>query len=167
MKAFFKSPVFARAMGCLGLAFVLALIVGPQEGTQDDYGYAFRAAIFHPRVFVFLGIGAVVFLALTYWPRVVPYLRRPGVLPLAIGFITVVAAFTLLHWYDPLGDGKFGTVATAVAKTPSVSALTTAYFGWLAWTLAVVGCSCCRRPRSSPVSACWPGSPWCSRFSPP
>ena len=138
MKAFFKSPVFSRAMGCLALGFVLALIVGPQEGTQDDYGYAFRTAIFDPRIFVFLGIGVVVFLALTYWPRVRPYLRRPGVLPLAIGFITVVAAFTLLHWYDPLGDGKFGTVAAAVGKTPTVSALTTAYFGWLGWALAVL-----------------------------
>ncbi len=135
---FVKSPVFSRAMGCLALAFVLALIVGPQEGTQDDYGYAFRAAIFHPRVFVFLAIGVLVFLALTYWPKVVPYLHRPGVLPLTVGFVTVVASLTLLHWYDPLGDGKFGTVATAVGKTPALKGgLTEIYFGWLAWTLAL------------------------------
>ena len=135
----FKSPVFSRAMGCLALAFVLALIVGPQEGTQDDYGYAFRAAIFHPRIIVFLAIGVIAFFALTYWPKVVPYLHRPGVLPLTIGFVTVVASLTLLHWYDPLGDGKFGTVGDAVAKTPSLSGgLTGAYFGWLAWTLALV-----------------------------
>src|ERR1700712_842038 len=135
---FFKSPLFSRAMGCLALAFVLALIVGPQEGTQDDYGYAFRAAIFHPRVFVFLAIGIIVFLALTFWPKVVPYLFRPGVLPLAIGFITVVASLTLLHWYDPLGDGKFGTVGTAVSQTASLKdGLTGAYFSWLAWSFAV------------------------------
>ena len=137
--SFVKSPLFSRAMGCLALAFVLALIVGPQEGTQDDYGYAFRAAIFHPRVFVFLAIGVVAFFALTYWPKVVPYLHRPGVLPLTIGFITVVASLTLLHWYDPLGDGKFGTVGNAVADTPTLAGgLTGAYFGWLAWTSALV-----------------------------
>ena len=140
MKAsFVKSATFSRAMGCLALAFVLALIVGPQEGTQDDYGYAFRAAIFHPRVFVFLAIGLLAFLALTYWPKVVPYLYRPGVLPLTVGFVTVVASLTLLHWYDPLGDGKFGTVADAVAKTPALAGgLTEIYFSWLAWALALV-----------------------------
>ncbi len=136
---FYRSPLVTRFLACLAGGFVLALIVGPQEGTQDDYGYAFRAAIFHPRVFVFLGIGVLAFLAITFWPRVVPYLFRPGVLPLAIGFITVVASLTLLHWYDPLGDGKFGTVATAVAQTPALkNDLTGLYFGWLAWTLAVL-----------------------------
>ena len=137
--SFVRSPMFSRAMGCLALAFVLALIVGPQEGTQDDYGYAFRAAIFHPRIFVFLAVGVLVFLGLTYWPKVVPYLHRPGVLPLAIGFVTVIASFTLLHWYDPLGDGKFGTVGTAVSLTPALSGgLTEIYFSWLAWALALV-----------------------------
>jgi len=135
---FFKSPLFARALGCLALGFVLALIVGSQEGVQEDFGYAFRLAIFHPRVFIFLGIGVLVFLALTYWPRVVPYLFRPGVLPLAVGFITVVASLALLHWYDPEGDGKFSAVATAVSQSAALKGgLAAAYFGWLAWTLAI------------------------------
>ena len=34
--------------------FVLALMVGTQEGTRNDFGYAFRQAVRGPRIFVFL-----------------------------------------------------------------------------------------------------------------
>jgi ABC-type branched-subunit amino acid transport system permease subunit len=64
--------------------------------------------------------------------------------PLISGLLAVLAGQTLMHWYDPLGDGKFGTVATAVSKTRDISPLTSAYFGWLAWTelaLVIVLCA--------------------------
>src|SRR6478752_5597588 len=44
-----------RLIACLAGSFVLALMWGPQEGVQEDYGYAFRQAIFSPRILVFLG----------------------------------------------------------------------------------------------------------------
>ena len=71
----FTSPAaIKRLIACLAGSFVLALMWGPQEGTQEDYGYAFRQAIFSPRILVFLGIGVLVFLAITFWPLVRPYL---------------------------------------------------------------------------------------------
>ena len=48
-----------RLVACLAGGFVLALMVGPQEGTQEDFGYAFRESVFVPRIFVFLGIGVL------------------------------------------------------------------------------------------------------------
>ena len=49
------NPAFKRLIACLAGSLVLALMIGKQEGTQDDYGYAFRQAIFAPRVFIFSG----------------------------------------------------------------------------------------------------------------
>src|SRR4051794_26010687 len=101
-----------RLAVCLAIGLVLALMVGDQEGNQADFGFAFKAAIFHPRVFVFLGIGILIYLAMTFWPRVVPYLGRAGVRPLAAGAASVVAAYGLLNWTDDtnLADGKISTL---------------------------------------------------------
>jgi len=41
----FTSPMFKRLMGCLAGSLVLALMIGPQEGTQEDYGYALLSLI--------------------------------------------------------------------------------------------------------------------------
>jgi ABC-type branched-subunit amino acid transport system permease subunit len=138
MTAVLRSPALRRLVACLAGSLVLALMWGAQEGSQTDYGFAFRQSILKPRVFVFLAIGVLVFLAISFWPRVVPYLARPGVWPLAAGGITVLAAQTLMRWYDPIGDAKFGTVATAVAHTSGLSPVTTAFFAWLAWTQLIV-----------------------------
>ncbi len=138
IQSFFKNPVVSRLLACLFGGFVLALIVGPQEGTQADFGYAFRQAVAVPRIFVFLGIGFLLFLILTFRSYITPYLTRPGIRPLGAAFLTLVVSHALLHWFDPLGDGKFRTVATAVAQTPGASTLTSAYFGWLAWTIVLL-----------------------------
>ncbi len=114
------------------------MMVGPQEGSQTDYGYGFRKSVLEPRIVVFLAIGVVLFFAITYWPTIVPFLTRPGFWPLLSGGLAVVAAITLMHWYDPVGDGKFSATATVVSKTPRISAITNAFFGWLAWTQLLV-----------------------------
>ena len=133
----FTSPAaIKRLIACMGGSFVLALMWGPQEGVQEDYGFAFREAIFHPRIVVFLGIGVLLFLAITFWPLVKPNLVRPGAPSFLVGAITVVVAYTLLKWYDPLG--KFGAVSTAVANTAGISPIASAFFGWLHWTELIV-----------------------------
>jgi ABC-type branched-subunit amino acid transport system permease subunit len=90
---------------------------------------------------VFLIIGLVIFLLITFWPLVVPYLTRPGTYPVGAGLLIVVAAQTIMNWYDPLagtvGSGKFGAVRTAVADTNGLLPVTDPFFSWLAWTLAV------------------------------
>ncbi len=138
MNAVIRSEWFKRLIGCLAGSLVLALMWGPQEGSQTDYGYAFRKAIFGPRVVVFLALGVVIFLAITYWPKVVPYLTRPGVWPLVSGALTVIASYLLMHWFDGAPNPKFPGVASAVSDTGGLSWLTTAYFGWLHWALFVV-----------------------------
>ncbi len=42
-------------------------------------------AVVVPRIFVFLGIGVLLYLAITFGPRVKPYLTRPGLRPLGAG----------------------------------------------------------------------------------
>ncbi len=135
MNATLRAPWVKRLAGCLAGSLVLALMWGPQEGSQTDYGYAFRQAVFSPRLVVFLLIGVLLFLAITFWPLVVPYLTRPGVWPLFAGTVTVIAAYTLMHWYDPIGNAKFSALSGAVAATSGLSPITSAYFAWLAWTL--------------------------------
>jgi ABC-type branched-subunit amino acid transport system permease subunit len=137
-RSFLDSPHVKRLVGCLVGAFVLALMLGKQEGNQDDYGFAFRQAILAPRIFVFIALGVLAWVVLTFWPRVVPYLQRPGVRPLAVGLLTVMISQTLLKWYDQAGDGKFGTVASQATNTPGLAPLANAFFGWLAWTLLIV-----------------------------
>jgi ABC-type branched-subunit amino acid transport system permease subunit len=135
-----RSVLLKRLLACLAGGVVLAMMVGSQEGSQTDYGYAFHKSVLEPRIVVFLGIGVLIFLAITYWPTIVPYLTRPGFWPLVSGALAVVAAITLMHWYDPAGDGKFNSTAAVVRRASNISALATAFFGWLAWAelLAIV-----------------------------
>jgi ABC-type branched-subunit amino acid transport system permease subunit len=136
----FASPIFKRLMGCLAGSLVLALMIGPQEGTPEDYGYAFRQAILRPRVFVFLAIGVLIFILITYRPLIAPYFSRPGAPGLCVGIVTVIAALVLLRWDDAVGDAKFGAVSSAVGNTSGLSWIASAFFGWLHWTmLGVVG----------------------------
>ncbi|HEY5050631.1 MAG TPA: hypothetical protein VII50_06995, partial [Acidothermaceae bacterium] len=125
-------------MACLAGGVVLAMMVGSQEGSQADYFYGFKRSVLEPRIFVFLGIGVLMFFAITYWPSIVPYLTRPGFWPLLSGALAVLAALELMHWYDPAGDGKFSSTATIVSQTSNISALASAFFAWLAWTQLIV-----------------------------
>ena len=134
--------VVRRLLACLFGGVVLAMMVGNQEGTLTDFGVSFREAVLRPRIVIFLLIGLVAFVLITFWPLVQPYLNRPGVLPLGIGLITVLAGQTVMNWYDPLantsGSGKFNAVRAAAGASPALSATTTAFFDWLAWTLTAV-----------------------------
>jgi ABC-type branched-subunit amino acid transport system permease subunit len=136
-----------RLGACLFGGFVLAIMVGKQEGTLTDFGVSFRHAVAVPRIFVFLAIGLVIFALITFWPRVVPYLTRPGVVPLGAGLLVVVTAQTVMNWYDPLassrGSGKFNAVRSVVDNSPALSSLTVTFFDWLAWTLMAVALLAC------------------------
>ncbi len=137
-RAFFSSPLFRRLIACLAGALVAAIMIGPQEGVQEDYGYAFRQAVLAPRVIVFLLLGVLAWLLITFWPRITPYFTRPGAAGLAGGVLTVVAGMTLLRWDDQLGTGRFGAVASAATNTAGLSALTRAFFGPLHWSVLAV-----------------------------
>jgi ABC-type branched-subunit amino acid transport system permease subunit len=132
------SDTVNRLLLCLAGSLVLALMWGPQEGNFDKFWFAIQEALFAPRVVVFLALGVVAFLVLTFWPKVIPYLTRPGVWPLFAGALTVIASQTLMHWADQVGDAKFGTVASAVANTEGLSPLASAFFGGLSWAMLVV-----------------------------
>jgi ABC-type branched-subunit amino acid transport system permease subunit len=124
----------------------LALMVGHQQGTPNDFHVAFKDAWFRsaggpPRVIWFLLIGAGIFLLITFWPLVAPYLGRSGVKALGAGMLVVIAAQTVMNWYDPLaanGNGRFNGVRKAVDKTSGLSSLTHPFFTWLAWVLLLV-----------------------------
>ncbi|BEP15876.1 hypothetical protein acdb102_41870 [Acidothermaceae bacterium B102] len=138
-RGFLASEAFKRALGCFAASIVLALMIGPQEGSQEDYGLAFRESVFKPRILIFLGVGVLMFLLITYWARVKPYFTYPGAVALSSGVVAVVAAYQLLKWDDAIGDGKLGTVGPKVVDTASLSAIARTFFGWLHWTeLAVV-----------------------------
>ncbi|MHA3703014.1 branched-chain amino acid ABC transporter permease [Jatrophihabitans sp. YIM 134969] len=131
-------PTWAvRALACFAGAIVLAMMVGSSSGAQSDFGLGFREHVLNPRVIPFLVIGAVAWLAITYRPVITPYLNRPGVRPLALGTLVLVAAFFLMKWNDAVGDGKFGTVSDAATNTGGLAPLAKAYFGWL-WLLTML-----------------------------
>jgi ABC-type branched-subunit amino acid transport system permease subunit len=132
-RTFSLPPAVTRLLACLGGSVVLAMMVGTQQGSQRDYGQAFREAVLDVRIIWFLLIGVLAFLVITYREAVLPYVRRPGIRPLVIGVLVLIASFFLMKWYDPLGDGKFGTFADAVTGTPQISPLAKAFFGWLWW----------------------------------
>jgi ABC-type branched-subunit amino acid transport system permease subunit len=120
-----------RLLACLAGGFVLALMVGTQEGTQSDFGYAFRQSIAMPRILLFLALGVALYLAITFGPRFTPYLTRPGLRPLGAGVLTVIVSFTLLHWTDStqINTGKFRPLASAAADTSGLDGLTRLFFG--------------------------------------
>ncbi|MCW2784103.1 MAG: branched-chain amino acid transporter permease [Marmoricola sp.] len=135
-----------RLLACLGLGVVLALMIGDQEGNQTDFGFAFKAAVFHPRILIFLGIGVLLYLAMTFRPRVAPYLTRAGVRPLAAGTASVVASYGLLNWSDSgnLTNGKLSTLAHGARDTSGISVIGRLFFGsavpglyWILFVLAI------------------------------
>jgi ABC-type branched-subunit amino acid transport system permease subunit len=128
-----------RAVACFVGAVVLALMVGPQQGSKSDYGLTFRHQVLNPRIFAFLVVGALVFLAITYRDVVRRYASRPGVRPLIAGVLVLLASYFLMRWYDPLGNnGKFAGFADAVGQTGGISPLAKIFFGWLWWVSLVV-----------------------------
>jgi ABC-type branched-subunit amino acid transport system permease subunit len=138
-----KLPWVKRLIACLFGGLVLALMVGNQEGTLNgDFGIAFREAVLRPRVVIFLLIGFVIFLLISFWPLTAPYLKRPGIRPLAIGAVFVIVAQGVMNWYDPAGGGggnsRFNTLRPLVDQTASLSGLTSTFFDWLGWTLLLL-----------------------------
>jgi len=136
-----------RLLSCLAGGFVLALMVGTQEGTQQDFGYAFREAVLGPRILIFLGIGVALYGAITFGPRAVPYLTRPGLRPLVAGAVTVLVSFTLLRWTDStsIETGKFRPLADAASATGGLDPVAKVFFGswfslmpWLLFVLVTV-----------------------------
>ena len=77
-----RSVLVKRFFACLAGGVVLAMMVGKQEGSQTDYGYAFRKSVLEPRIVVFLGIGVLLFLAITY-------LARHRAVPDPAGFLAI------------------------------------------------------------------------------
>lgn len=142
-----RNAMLKRLGACLVGGVVLAIMIGPQEGTLTDFGISFRQAVLSPRIFVFLAIGVALFLAMTFWRYVRPYLRRPGVVPLAAGVIIVVVAQAVMNWYDPRADNsgssKFAFVRSLVDQTNGLRSTTTWFFDWLGWGLMGAGLIVC------------------------
>jgi ABC-type branched-subunit amino acid transport system permease subunit len=136
MKGWTENPTVRRLVACLFGGFVLALMVGNQEGSLTDFGQSFGQATTPLRLITFLLIGFGGFLLLTFWPLVRPYVRQPGAVTVAVGFGLALAGMTLTRWYDPVG--KFGPVSTAVSKSSHVPALVSLFFSPFAWVLLVV-----------------------------
>jgi ABC-type branched-subunit amino acid transport system permease subunit len=150
-----------RFVACLAGGFVLALMVGTQEGTQQDFGYAFRQSVAMPRILIFLGIGVLLYLAITFGPRAKPYLTRPGLRPLGAGVLTVVISLTLLKWTDSpqINTGKFRPLADAAAPTQALDSLARLWFGsafsqtaWLLLIIVTVLAAAGMIRRSAPLS---------------
>src|SRR4051812_13369627 len=128
-----------RAVACLLGSVVLAIMVGPQQGSRDDYGLTFREQVLSARIVWFLLIGVLVFLAISYRDIVARYAKRPGVRPLIVGVLVLLASYFLMKWYDPLGNnGKFAGLADAVGRTGGISPLAKIFFGWLWWVSLIV-----------------------------
>jgi hypothetical protein len=132
------SELVRRLLACLGAGVMLALMVGQQQGSQNDYGLGFRESVLDVRIIWFLLIGVLLFLMITFRSVVTPYVRRPGVRPLVIGLLVLIATFFLMHWYDPANSAKFTTLGDLVAATPQLSPLAHAFFGWLWWVSLLV-----------------------------
>jgi ABC-type branched-subunit amino acid transport system permease subunit len=120
-------PHAKRLVGCLFVGFVLCLMIGGQEGSESDFGIAFFQATRTGRLLIFLAIGLVAFVLITFWHYVSPYIRRPGALPVGVGFLAVLAAMGLMNWYDPVG--KFHALASKIDGASGVPFLTSVYLG--------------------------------------
>ncbi|MDT4942220.1 MAG: branched-chain amino acid transport system permease protein [Pseudonocardiales bacterium] len=132
-----------RLVLCLLGSVLLAIMIGPQEGTLTDFGISFHDAVLKPRIGFFLAIGVLIYLAITFWPRVRPYIRRPGVVPLASGVVLVFVSQAVMNWYDPLlvlrTSAKFSTLRDVVDKTSGLDSTTTWFFvQYGSWTLVAI-----------------------------
>ena len=58
-----------RLLAAWPVRFVLALMIGPQEGDQGGLRATPSAAVFESAIIRLPGIGVLVFLAITFWPR--------------------------------------------------------------------------------------------------
>lgn len=125
-----------RLGACLGLGVALALMTGA-TGRQNDYLYAIKEDLLTLHLAKNLLVGLVVWLLFTFWPAIRRYLGRPGALGLLAGAATVAVSQTVLGWYEPQ-EARFAQLSALVADTGSVSPLSRAFFGWLAWTQLVV-----------------------------
>ena len=125
-----------RLLACLLGSVVLAIMIGKQEGTATDFGISFHKAVLNPRIVVFLLIGVVIYLAITFWPLVRPYIRRPGVVPAVAGVLVVIISHSVMNWYDP-ANAKFGKLGDLVDATSGLDDTTGWFFGWLGWTLGL------------------------------
>jgi ABC-type branched-subunit amino acid transport system permease subunit len=135
MKA--DNTTLKRLAACLFGGFVACLMIGNQEGSQNDFGQSFNQATSPGRLITFLLLGVVAFLVMTYWPLIKPFLRQPGAATLATGFALAGVGMALMKWYDPLG--KFGKVATSVSHSGGAPALVKFYFSPFGWVLLFVG----------------------------
>jgi ABC-type branched-subunit amino acid transport system permease subunit len=140
-----RAPWVTRLVACLFGGFVLSLMVGSQEGSNISYSYGFVHAVYRPlffgflpRVTIFLVIGVLLFLAITFRPQIVPYLTRPGFWPFVSGSLAVLAAIGTMHWDDAAGAGKFGDAATTAKTFPDLAPVAVAFFRWLGWTSLIV-----------------------------
>ena len=115
-----------RLVLCLVGAVVCALMIGPQQGTPDDYGFGFRAAVLEPRIFLFLAGGVLVCFVVPHASAIRERLSTPGSVLFLGSVAGVVLARALFHWYDPSGDGKF-----ADASRTATAGLADAYFRWV------------------------------------
>jgi len=158
MRTFTDKAALKRLLASLGGGFVFALMWGPQEGTNTgDFGIAFFQAMglrkshsmswhFPWRLLIFLALGVAVFLIVSTWRYVAPFVRSPGSLPLLLGFITILLSQTAMNWDDPLPtlvqgtpNPRFGSIHKVVAQTPQLSGLTNDFFQWwLCWLGPVV-----------------------------
>ena len=111
-----------RLLACLLGGVVLAIMIGPQEGTLTDFGISFHDAVLKPRIALFLAIGVLIYLMITFWPLVRPHIRRPGVVPAVSGLVIVLVSQAVMNWYDPLlnlnsTSAKFNKLSDVVDKT--------------------------------------------------
>ena len=136
-----RLPAWAtRLITCLFGGFVLAIMVGKQHGTLTDFGVSFRQAVALHRIWIFLLIGLIAFAAITFWPQVAPYLSRPGLVPLVVGAVVVIASLTVMSWWDPVrnltatDNARFDAVRKVVDTGHGLSGITAPFFDYLAWT---------------------------------
>ena len=159
-------PRQAPRWRCLAGGFVLALMVGPQEGTQQDFGFAFRAGGPRPADLRLPAASACcVFLAdhLLAAGRALPAPagRAARSLPASSPWSS---SYDLLNWNDPLQiDGRQVRPA-APAPRPTrggsrrlAEARSSAGLGWTWLLLVVVVAARCRGDRRA--ARCSAGSP--------
>jgi ABC-type branched-subunit amino acid transport system permease subunit len=138
MKSFAENPVVRRLVAWLFGGFVLCLMVGNQEGSQNDLGISFHKATATGRLVTFLLVGFAGFLVMTFWPLIRPYIRQPGATTILVAAILAIAGMTLMKWYDPL-TAKLSAVSSAVSHSHHAPALVSFYFSPIAWVLFAVG----------------------------